>query len=109
MGKGSLGEFEHQVLLAILRLGSESYSVPIVLELEQCAERQVAPAAVYIALRRLEKRGLVSSRMDTAAPDEGGRLRRYFKLEPEALERLRESRRVYDRLWHGVGPALERR
>ena len=29
MGKKSLGEFEQQVLLTILRLGSESYTVPI--------------------------------------------------------------------------------
>ncbi len=109
MPKESLGEFEHQVLLAILRLGSESYSVPVVLELEERTERPVAPAAVYIALRRLEKRGLVSSRLDTAAPEEGGRPRRYFRLEPEALERLEESRRVLHRLWDGVGPILERR
>ena len=107
MGKESLGEFEHLVLLAILRLGSESYSVPIVMELEDRTERSVAPAAVYIALRRLEKRGLLSSRMDSASPDEGGRPRRYFRLEPAALERLRESRRVLDRLWEGVGPAME--
>jgi len=109
MPKESLGEFEQQVLLAILRLGSESYSVPVVLELEERTERSVAPAAVYIALRRLEKRGLVSSRLDTAAPEEGGRPRRYFRLEPEALERLEESRRVLHRLWDGVGPILERR
>ena len=107
MSKATLGEFEQQVLIAILRLGSESYSVPIVLELEERAERQVAPAAVYIALRRLENKGLVSSRLDTAAPDEGGRPRRYFKLEPEAVERLKASRRVLERLWDGVGPALE--
>ena len=30
MGRIALGEFEHQVLLTILRLGGESYSVPIV-------------------------------------------------------------------------------
>ncbi len=33
MGERVLGEFEHQVLLAILREGSESYSVEVVLEL----------------------------------------------------------------------------
>ena len=107
MGKKSLGEFEHHVLLTILRLGSESYTVPIVLELEERTERPASPAAVYIALRRLEKRGLVSSRLDTAAPEEGGRPRRYFKLEPQALEQLDESRRILDRLWEGVGPAAE--
>jgi len=108
MGKKSLGDFEHQVLVAILRLGSESYSVPIVLELEERTERPVSPAAVYIALRRLEKRGLVSSRIDNANLEEGGRARRYFKLEPEALERLEESRRILDRLWEGLGPVAQR-
>ena len=107
MGKKSLGEFEQQVLLTILRLGSESYTVPIVLELEERTQRPASPAAVYIALRRLEKRGLVSSRLDSAAPEEGGRPRRYFKLEPEALEQLKESRRILDRLWEGVGSAVE--
>jgi hypothetical protein len=34
MAKRALGEFEHQVLLCILRNGSESYSVEVVLELE---------------------------------------------------------------------------
>ncbi len=34
MSRDSLGEFEHMVLLAILRHGGEAYSVPIVLELE---------------------------------------------------------------------------
>jgi PadR family transcriptional regulator PadR len=108
MGKKSLGEFEHQVLLTILRLGSESYSVPIVLEMEERTERPVSPAAVYIALRRLEKRGLVSSRMDPANLEAGGRPRRYFKLEPEALERLEETRRILERLWDGLGPVAER-
>jgi DNA-binding PadR family transcriptional regulator len=108
MGKKSLGEFEHQVLVTILRLGSESYTVPIVFELEERTERPVSPAAVYIALRRLEKRGLVSSRMDTANLAAGGRPRRYFKLEPEALERLEESRRILERLWDGLGPVAER-
>ena len=107
MGKKSLGEFEQQVLLTILRLGSESYTVPIVLELEERTERSASPAAVYIALRRLEKRGLVSSRLDSAAPEEGGRPRRYFRLEPEALEQLEQSRRVLDRLWEGVGSVVE--
>ena len=109
MGRESLGEFELQVLLAILRLGAESYSVPIVLELEQRTDRSVSPAAVYIALRRLEKKGLVSSRMSTATPEDGGRRRRYFKLSRAALDRLREEQRTMQKLWEGVGAVLEQR
>jgi DNA-binding PadR family transcriptional regulator len=105
--RDALGEFEHQVLLAILRLGGESYSVAIVLELEECTGRDVAPAAVYIALRRLEAKGLVSSRMTPARQKE--RSRRYFKLRPAALTRLRDSRESFRKLWTGVEPMLERK
>jgi len=34
MGRDVLGGFEHQILLSILRLGDDTYTVPIVLELE---------------------------------------------------------------------------
>lgn len=107
MSREGLGEFEHMVLLAILRQGGESYSVPLVLELEQRTGREVAPAAVYIALRRLEKRGLLSSRLVDSS-EATGRPRRYFALEDAALEKLRETRAALASLWEGLGNALER-
>jgi hypothetical protein len=55
----------------------------------------------------LENKGLVSSRMATAAPEDGGRPRRYFKLTKPAFERLRESQRTMERLWEGIGTVLE--
>ena len=78
MGRKGLGEFESQVLLAIIRLGGEAYSVPLVLELEERSGRDVAQAAVFIVLRRLEGKGLVSSRMEDAVDTGTGRARRYF-------------------------------
>ncbi len=107
MSRDGLGEFEHMVLLAILRHGKESYSVPIVLELEERTGREVAPAAVYIALRRLEKRGLLSSRLEESA-ESTGRPRRYFALEDSALEKMREARAALASLWDGLGKELER-
>ena len=104
MAREGLGEFEQRVLLAILRLGAESYSAPIVLELEERLGKPIAPAAVYIALRRLEKKELVSSQM--ADGTGGGRQRRYFKVEPAGVLRLRESRRELESLWEGLDPAL---
>ena len=102
MGKETLGEFEHQVLLAILRLGGEAYSVSLVLELEERTGREVAQAAVFIALRRLEKKGLLASRLDDRAVAETGRVRRYFKPTRVALRRLKETRRSLERLWEGL-------
>jgi DNA-binding PadR family transcriptional regulator len=106
MGKDVLGELEHQVLLATLRLGDDAYSTTIVLELERVTGREVAPAAVYIALRRLEAGGFAASEL-RAPGDEGGRERRYFRVTPAGLALMRESRRRYEALWHGLEGALE--
>lgn len=107
MAKETLGEFEHQVLLAILRLGGEAYSVPLVVELEERTGREVAQAAVFIVLRRLENKGLLTSRMDDHAVEQTGRVRRYFKPTPEAIRRLKESRRALVRLWEGLDATLD--
>lgn len=107
MGKEQLGEFEHQVLLAMLRLGGEAYSVPLVLEIEERTGREVSQSSVFIVLQRLEKKGLLSSRMDDHAKKETGRVRRYFSLRPLAIRRLKDSRRALIRLWEGVDAQLD--
>ncbi len=107
MGRDTLGEFEHQLLLAILQLGGEAYSVPLVNELEERTGREVAQAAVFIVLSRLEKKGLLTSRLDDHAVKHTGRVRRYFKPTPEALRRLKESRRALVRLWEGLDTTLD--
>lgn len=106
-GRETLGEFEHQVLLAVLRLGEDAYSVAIVEELEARTGREVATSAVYVALRRLEAKGMLTSRLVT--PEESGEPypRRYVELTPAALEPLRASRRAYLSLWEGLEPRLD--
>ncbi len=106
MTKDVLGEFEHQVLLATIRLEGEAYSASIVRELERRTGREVAPAAVYIALRRLEDVGMASSEL---RPPPGGsaRRRRYFQVTETGLAQLRTSRQRFVRLWDGLEPLLE--
>lgn len=107
MARTTLGEFEQQVLLVILRLGREAYSVPIVAELEQRTGREAATAAVYVALRRLEKKGLLTSRLES--PEQSGEPypRRYFALTDAAFEPLRAVRRSLLSLWDGLEPVLD--
>ena len=104
MARESLGEFEQRVLLAMLHLGGSTYSAPIVLELESRSGRKVAPAAVYIALRRLEKREFLESVLERSERQIGGRGRRVFTVLPAAVEKLRESRQELERLWEGLEP-----
>ena len=106
MSQRVLGEFEHQVLLAILRRGSESYSVEIVLELEERTGREVSAAAVLVALGRLRDKGLVEDRM-VEPGDDRSHSRRYFGLTEHALEAMRESRWRYLQLWNGVESLLD--
>ena len=107
MTRRGLGDFEQQVLLTILRLDGEAYSVPMVMEMEERAGREVSQAAVYIALRRLEEKGMVSSRMEPADETGSGRERRWFKVEPLGLEALRDARRTMDRFWDGLDAPAE--
>jgi PadR family transcriptional regulator PadR len=107
MGRKGLGELEQLVLLALVRLGGEAYSVPLVIEMEDKSGQEVAQSAVFIVLRRLEDKGLVSSRMEASGDNASGRERRYFKLEPEGRKRLEEARRLVERLWDGIDTVLE--
>lgn len=105
MGRDGIGEFEHQVMLAVLQLGGEAYSVPVVLELEERTGKEVSQAAVFIVLRRLEDKGLLRSHMMEGSGS--GRARRYFSITAAGLRRLRESRQVLFRLWEGLDAVLD--
>ena len=102
MAKRSLGEFEQLVLLAILRVGDGAYVVPMIREIEDQTGRSASHAAVYIALRRLEEKGLVTSRLADPTPERGGRGKRYYEVHPAAIPLLRESREALLRMWDGL-------
>ena len=99
MTRNALGEFEHHVLLALVRLGGRSRGAAVVLELEAATGRTVAAAAVFVALRRLEQRGYARSTKREARPGEGGRGSREFQITPAGKTKLAESRRTFERLW----------
>ncbi len=109
MAGSTLGEFEHHVMLAVLRLGKRAYSVSIFSELETQLGRGIQLPAVYVALRRLEKRELVSSRLVVPDEDKGDARhpRRYVKLTDEGLHRLKKSRDGFLKLWDGVEARLD--
>jgi PadR family transcriptional regulator, regulatory protein PadR len=108
MGRTDLGDMEHLVLLAILRLGAEAYGMPILDEVSARSGRNVSRATVYVALRRLEQKGLVTSRMGESTPERGGRAKRYFRLRAAGLKALRESRAMFLNLWRDYETILDR-
>jgi DNA-binding PadR family transcriptional regulator len=109
MAKGeSLGEFEHLVLLALLRLGDEAYGLAVRREIAQRAERDVTIGAVYATLERLKDKGLVRSRQTEASEERGGRGRRYFKLTAEGDAALQATHRALQRMAQDLGLGFSR-
>ena len=84
----ALGEFEHLVLLAIVRLDTDAYGSTIRREIEEQTGRSIAIGALYTALDRLERKGYVSSRLSDPTPQRGGRAKRYFQLRPAGATAL---------------------
>jgi len=102
-----LGGFELLVLLALIRLGDEAYGVPISDAIEESSGREVAMGSVYITLARLERNGLVSSKLGEATAARGGRAKTYFRITAKGLREVRQAQRTLMNLWQGV-PQLQR-
>jgi DNA-binding PadR family transcriptional regulator len=110
MATVNLGEFELLVLLACLRLGdADAYAVSIADEINARTGRTLHRAAVYVTLQRLEKKGLVTTRLGDPLPERGGKARRLVHVGPAGRAAVRESRQGLQRMWVGLGPQLETR
>src|ERR1700722_4185388 len=79
-GRDYLGEFEHIILLALLRLDDRAYGVTVRQEIEFRTKREVSIGAVYATLDRLETKGYVKSRLGEPTPERGGRSKRFFQV-----------------------------
>lgn len=99
-GRDYLGEFEQVVLLALARLRRPAYGALIHQEILAATGRDVSIPAVYVTLKRMEKKGLVAS--EVTAPEEGGRATRDYVLCEEGARALSRSRALLDRLWEGA-------
>lgn len=107
MGSKSLGEFEQMVLLAVLRRGDDAYGTSVRKELQARTERTIARGALYVTLERLERKGLLTSKMGDATPERGGKAKRYYSLSVEGLALLRQSGRDLMSLWQGYESVLD--
>ena len=93
-GREYLGEFELVVLLSLARLGPDANGATINREILDATGRDVSIPAVYVTLKRMERKGLVASSLEAGA--EGRRATRNYRLLEEgraAIDRSRKSSR----------------
>lgn len=89
-----LGEFEHIVILALLRLEDGAYGVSVRQEIELRAKREVSIGAVYATLDRMETKGYVRSHLGESTPQRGGRRKRFFRATAKGVAAVSRTQLV---------------
>jgi DNA-binding PadR family transcriptional regulator len=106
--KAEIGEFEHLVMLAALRLGDEAYAPNIARRLEERAGREMSRGTLYAALERLESKGFVEWHIAAASSERSGDRRRLFEVTASGVRALSEQRLMLVSMWEGVEHLLEK-
>ncbi len=94
-----IGELEELVLLTVGSLVHEAYAVVILEEILQNSRRRMDVTAIHSVLRRLEKKGFVSSEMGGASKERGGRRKRFFTLTRAGRSVLDETMELRSALY----------
>ncbi len=105
MKKYHIGEFEEVVLLTVGVLHGNAYGFTIKMEIENRLGRTVSVGALQTTLRRLEKKGYLSSAHGDTSDSRGGRPKLYFTLTAYGKNALTHVKQTRDELWQAL-PAL---
>jgi len=101
-GRDYLGEFEHIIVLALLRLEDRAYGVTVRQEIEFRIQREVSIGAVYATLDRLETKGYVKSHHGDPTPERGGRSKRFFRVTPRGVAAVNRAQRAIYSMAEGL-------
>ena len=101
-GRDYLGEFEHIVLLALLRLEEQAYGVTVRQEIQSRIRREVSIGAVYATLNRLETKGYLKSFQGDPTPERGGRSKRFFRITAKGRTAVNRTQRALQSMTEGL-------
>ncbi len=97
----NLGNLEETVLLLVMIM-DEPYGYAIADEYREQTGQKISISAIHTVLMRLEKKGLIDSKMEGATESRGGRRKRVCIATPsgkEVIQSLKENRM---KLWSQV-------
>jgi len=83
-----LGSFELKLLATINKLREEAWGSKLQAELSQLLGRDVAVGQLYLALSKLERKGMISADAKNPEPIRGGRTKKVFRLEAPGAKAL---------------------
>jgi len=93
MSRPNLGDFEHLVLLAVIRLADAGYGLAIRDEIVRRTERDISTGAVYTTLDRLERKGLIRSTIEQGTLARDNRVRRRYEISAAGREAVGAAQR----------------
>ncbi len=102
LSRDYLGEFEHIVVLALLRLGDRAYGVTVRREIETRTRREVSIGAIYATLARLAEKGYVKSHLGDPTPERGGRSKRFFQVTAKGVAAVNRTHRALQSMTAGL-------
>ena len=101
-----VGEFEHFILLALVRLGNGAYGAVIRREIRDRTGRDASIGTVYMTLGRLEKKKMIVSYIGNPSPQRGGRRRRHYLIETAGQQALGRAYRAFTKMAAGMEQEL---
>ena len=96
---------EEYVLLTVLKLGDEAYSLPILDFIQKVTQRKWTLGGIYIPLYRLEEKGYLSSELGSPTKERGGKSKRYYRITPKGKKALKTHKQIQSAMWAEIGEA----
>ena len=102
-----VGEFEHFVLLALVRLGNGAYGAAILREIRERTGREASAGTVYMTLGRLERKKMIASYVGIPSAHRGGRRRKHYLIDGEGQKALGRAWRAFTAMSEGIEGELQ--
>jgi PadR family transcriptional regulator, regulatory protein PadR len=94
LGNDSLGPLEFEILASLIERPRDAYGVTLMERVEDRTGKRRSLAAIYAALDRLQRKGLISSWWGEPTDVRGGRRKRYYRIEASGQEAVRREQQA---------------
>lgn len=97
----SLGALEELILLLVLR-EQEAYGAQLVKLYIEHMKKEITLPAVVMVLKRLEKKGMLKSRMGEPSSERGGRRKVLYQATEQGYQTAEEAMKAKTKIWDMV-------
>ena len=88
-----------EIILLILLMKEETYGLDVAKVYEQQFDQSISLPAIHVVLKRLEKKGLVRSKMGEPTAERGGRRKRIYQATNKGYEAARYLQQKRTEMW----------